>query len=408
MTGLMLRRVVIASLLALTLVGAIGVLGVVAQGPEPRARWGYLAATLSFLLSAAQLAPAVALASRLGRGFWGAPLRRMADLLALTGLVSAPLTILLLMQLPDWLGRPSIWSDWPGAPRVWDVVAAIGLALTGLALAWLTTLPDRHPRGFVGGMRQWQVVTSGLVVLGAFYTMLAVFVHLLLASDLVLSLVPGWHSAVMPAYHVVSGFEAAVALVFLAALVAPRPRLRPATIAATAKLLLALALLWFYLQWCELLTDWYGRTPDEQGVLALFMFGPGGGLFAVAVVCEFLAPVLMLIWERARTSAAMTALVAIFVLMGSYVDRIRLYVGAWSVATQRPEEHLPDTLAALPVPTLPEVAACVGALALVGLLMLIAVSRVSPVADWETRALDRLTRDRRLLRTRVSVVARPT
>src|SRR5690349_9316597 len=89
----------------LAIVGVAGILALVSMaigGAQPLWRWGYVAASLSFLLSAGQLAPALSMASRVGRGYWGAPLRRMADLLGLTGLVSAPLLILLLNQLPDW------------------------------------------------------------------------------------------------------------------------------------------------------------------------------------------------------------------------------------------------------------------------------------------------------------------
>jgi Ni/Fe-hydrogenase subunit HybB-like protein len=187
-----------------------------------------------------------------------------------------------------------------------------------------------------------------------------------------------------------------------------RPEAHLQTFRASAKLLLALALLWFYFVWCELLTYWYGRTPDEQGLLGLFMFGPGAGLFLVAAVCEFVAPVLVLMWAGARAHTGVVAGVAAMVVVGSYVDRLRLYLGAWSVATPRAEEHLPDRLPPLPPPGLPETAACVGTLALVALVLLVVVRRVPSVSAWEIRAVERLVRERRLLRTRVSVVGRPS
>ena len=401
------RLTLIAGLVVLSVVGVVGVIAMIASGPEPRARWGYLAATLAFLLGAAQLAPVLAFISRLGRGFWGAPLRRIADLFALAGLVTAPVLIILLQQLPDWLGRPSIWSDWPGAPRVWDASAAIALALTGAALVWLTSRPDRHPTGWSGAARQWRVLGAGVIALGAFYCMLAVFVHLLVSSDLALSLVPAWHSAVIPAYHVVSGFEAAVALVVVATAIL-RPEGHLDTFHASAKLLLALALLWFYFVWCELLTYWYGRTPDEQSLLALFMFGPGSGLFVVAAVCEFVVPVLVLIWNRARASTTAVTCVAAVIVIGNYVDRLRLYLAAWTVATPRAEDHLAENLPPLPMPGVPDIAASVGTLAFVGLILLVAQRWVPSVATWEIKAVGRLVRERRVLRTRVSVVGRPS
>src|SRR6188508_398234 len=121
--------------LAVAILGVLAVGGIIALallaagGPEPRVRWAYPAAMLSFILSSAQAAPILALATRLTRGYWSVPLRRLAELGAVAGLVTAPLFILLLVQLPDWHHRPSIWQDWPGAPQLWDSIAIVLLAV---------------------------------------------------------------------------------------------------------------------------------------------------------------------------------------------------------------------------------------------------------------------------------------
>jgi Ni/Fe-hydrogenase subunit HybB-like protein len=174
-----------------------------------------------------------------------------------------------------------------------------------------------------------------------------------------------------------------------------------------AKLLLALGLLWFYFVWCELLTDWYGATPDERSTLGLFMFGPGSGLFIVAALCEFVVPLAILIWNGARSSPRAVTIVALIVVLGNLVDRVRLYVGAWTVATPTPSDHLPDVLPPLPLPGLAEIAASVGLIALSGLVLTLVLRRVSPVSHWEVKAVERLTPEVTALRTRVNVVARP-
>ena len=400
------RVAIMSGLAIVSVAGVIGLISMVVAGPEPRWRWGYVAATLSFLLSAVQLAPVLSAASRLGRGYWGARLRRMADLFALCGIVTAPVLIVLMRQLPEWRGRPSIWFDWPAAPGVWDTAAAIGLALAGAGLVAITTWPEHRTRGWLGTPTQWRVLTRGTIALGVVYTLLAVFVHLIVVSDLAVSLVPGWHSAVAPPYHVESGFEAAVALVVVALAAA---RALDRRISRTcAKLLLALALLWFYFVWCELLTDWYGATPDERGALGLFMFGPGAGLFLAASVCELVIPMAVLIWNRARSSPRVVTLVAAIVVAGNLVDRVRLYVGAWTVATPTASDHLPDVLPSLPLPGLAEIAATLGPIALSGLLIALVLRRISPVSHWEVKAIERLTPEVQALRTRVTVVARPS
>jgi molybdopterin-containing oxidoreductase family membrane subunit len=281
------------------------------------ANWGYVAGVAAFLLSAAQLGPVVALISRLGRGTWGTSLEPIADRYALAGVVTAPLFILVLGQLPDWRGRASIWFDWPGAPQVWDSVAIVGLALAGIGLLAIQRRTKLH-----------RMRTRPVILVGALYTMLAVFVHLLVSSDLAISLVPGWHSAVVPASQVASGLEAAIALVVLTAAITRATNTH--AMAAAGKLLLAFALLWFYFFWCELLTDWYGRTPDEQAILGLLFGGPSLVPFTVAFACMFALPLLVLMWNAARNSPRVVTGVAALIVFGSLVDRLRLYVGAWS------------------------------------------------------------------------------
>jgi molybdopterin-containing oxidoreductase family membrane subunit len=250
------------------------------------------------------------------------------------------------------------------------------------------------------------VLTRGIIALGSLYAMIVVFVHLLVVSDLAVSLVPGWHSAVIAPYHVSSGFLAAIATAVL--MLGATHQLDARIARSCAKLLLALALLWFYFVWCELLTNWYGRTPDEQSVLSLFMFGPGAGLFAVAALCEFAVPLVVLVWNGARSSPTVVTVVALVVVLGSYADRVRLFVPAWTVIAPPAAQHLPDHLPSLPLPDLAVASACIGMLALTTLVIASAVRRVSPVSDWEVNAVERLTPERPVLRTRTVIVARPS
>jgi Ni/Fe-hydrogenase subunit HybB-like protein len=231
-------------------------------------------------------------------------------------------------------------------------------------------------------------------------------VHFVVSSDLAISLVPGWHSAVIPPYHAASGFEAGIGAVVLGLAVLRQLDTRLSR--SCAKLLLTLGLLWFYFVWCELLTNWYGRTPDEQSFLSLFMFGPGAGLFAVSVACEFLVPLVVLMWNSARDNPSVVTAVAAIVVFGNFVDRLRLYVPAWAVATPSPTDHLPEVLPALPRPGGIEVLACAGVLALAVLVVVTVARRVTPLSRWEVEAVERLTPERRVLRTRTVVVARPT
>ena len=402
-------------LAVLGLLSAAGILSLlqlaVATGPAHRV--AYAAATFTFLLSTAQAAPALALASRLGRGLWGVPVRRVADLWALAGLVTTPIGILILFQLPDWRGRPSIWLDWPGAPQVWDSLSLLLLLLVGLGLVYVTTLPDRRWRllpapAWRGTPRQWQVISLAARALGSLYLMTFVFVQLLVSSDLALSLVPGWGSANFPAYHAVSALEAGVAtgVLSLAVLRRSAERVHPDVFHACAKLLLALALLWFYFTWSELLTLWYGRTPAEQTVLELLMFGPSLPLFFGAGLLSCVIPVGLLIWNPIRRSPAGTTAAAACVLVGTLLDRLRIELAAWSVVGPV-RDRLDDIPARLPTPDLLDITILVGLPAAAVLVYLLALRVLPAVPGWELGERRLLHVERPFGRTRVLVVGKP-
>jgi hypothetical protein len=378
--------------------GVVGLVQIAQTGS--RADWGYVAATEAFVLSSLAAAPPLALVSRLGRGLWGVPARRLAELLGLGSLVIVPLDILLLRQLPDWHQRAGIWLDWPGAPGIWHAAAVVVLAVASLALVWVTSLPDR--RRWRGTPGQWYVVGLGVRAAGALYTLALVFAHLVVSSDLAMSLVPGWQSANFPAYHAVSAFEAGIASVVVGLAVMHKGAAR-ATFHACGKLLLALALLWFYFSWSEFLTYWYGRTPAEQDLIALLMGQP---LYVGAALGCCALPFLILLWNSLRASPAGVTLAAALIVLGTLLDQVRVFVPAWAVAG--PVRERLEATPAMPVPTLADLLILVGGPALAVFLVALVARIVPAVSKWEEREADLLRVQQPYLRTRVSVIGRPT
>jgi molybdopterin-containing oxidoreductase family membrane subunit len=241
-------------------------------------------------------------------------------------------------------------------------------------------------------------------ILGAVYAMLLVFAHLLVTSDLAMSLVPGWQSANFPAYHAVAGLQGGVATVVVGLAVLRRrgARVRMDVFHACGKLLLALALLWFYFSWAEFLTYWYGRTPAEQDLIALLM---GRTLYAGAALGCCVLPFLVLLWNRPRASVTGVTLAAILTLIGTLLDQVRVFVPAWRVAG--PVQEQLGVLPELSAPSLADLLVLIGAPALVLLLVALVSRGVPPIAVWEEREADLLRAEQPYLRTRVSVVGRP-
>ncbi|HEY3118529.1 MAG TPA: hypothetical protein VGK54_17435 [Chloroflexota bacterium] len=412
-----------------------------ANPKPPLPAWGYPAATVAFILSTFQGAPLMAFATRLAKGYWALPLRRASEMGALAGVVNAPLFILLLNQLPTQVNRTSIWyadnglagkalgffpalPGWPiPAPYFWDAFLMLLLTFDGLALLWLSGRVDSAARsggsssgpgsGWWGTGKQWNVLSGGVVVLGAFYLMTLVFVHVFVVSDLAISLVPGWRSAIFPPYHAVSGLQAGAATVVLTAGLLRqfgglRRYIGMDAFWGAAKLMLGTSLLFFYFTWSELITNWYGRTPDELFLLALNMFGPYMPLFIISFCCNFVLPLGLLIWNPIRVSVRGPIVVAAIIFFGNMVDRFRIYVSSWSVAATPVGQHLAvEQVPPFQAPSLFDALIFFGALGAVGVLYLVGFKLLPALSMWEYKTGVLLTIEQAYANTEVRVIAKP-
>ncbi|MBM2825953.1 MAG: putative rane protein, partial [Dehalococcoidia bacterium] len=282
----------------LFLLGILGFIMRLQGGFEDRAAWGYYATVWVFLFTTVQAAPVVAVATRLAKGHWRRPLSRTAEICAVVGLFNLVLYLPLLALMPPREGRSSMWFDWPipGGPVFWDFLSVVFLTLCGVGLLYLSALPDfallrDHTtgrrrslysflaHGWVGTKHQWKMTTALLNVLGPFYLMMYVFTSSMIAMDYSMSLVPGWHDAIYPAFHTIKGLQGAVATTLIAMWLLRRfgglkRYLGEDQFWGLSKPLLALTLLWFYHWWATFITFWYGRLEGERQVLQLLMFGP--------------------------------------------------------------------------------------------------------------------------------------
>lgn len=425
-----LWRGTILALGVLFILGVIGFIVKVAQGTQHTA-WGYYAALLGLLYTVAGAAPIASVATRLAKAHWRRPLARAAEAYGIVGVFTLLLFIPLIWVIPPGEGRNTIWivsgvrQGWPpGAPVAYDLLTLVMVALAGLALLWIASIPDLAALrdrgrggwtavlalGWQGTLRQWRVHKAALGVVGGFYFIAYVGGSIVVASDLVLSFVPGWKDSIFPAYHALSGLQAGLAAVVLTAFVLRtiggyRRYFQVDQFWGAAKLLLALSLLWAYFQWSAFLTFWYGRTPTEQNLQQLLYFGPYRPLFVTSLFLNWLVPLFAFIIGPVRRSIWGPSLVSLSILVGAFFDRIRLYVGAWSVPdpTGHAFEHVPAAVA----PTGADYLILIGGLAGALLLYLLAIRFFLPLSVWEMKELTYLRVVKPFLKTRAVVLAKP-
>ena len=418
-------------------VGLLAALGVVMYVVKlfswgDRAEWAYPAAITLFVLSTVTAAPLVAFASRMARGYWGLPARRVVELFALPSMLLFVLLIPILGSLPpfeqDGVTRANLWFGWGGgAPFLTDQLAVSVMLLAGGALMWFAAVPDlagppsrvrAMPAwkrllflNWTGTKRQWVILRTSMRWISAFYLMMYVFVTMILTTDLGQSLLPGWRSGIFPAYHVITSFQGAIALIVITLYLLRRYApsvgqfIGEEQAASFGKLLLALTLFWFYFFWSDFLLVWYARLPSEvaavQTNVAVTYIAP----FLIAMFGQFLIPFLTLIFNPIRRKLARLTAVSVIVLIGLLFDRIRLFVA--SMSSENPFSH---GLAELPEPYYPnviDILFMIGVVGLVAAIYLWVLSRIPTPGGWEMREGAMYRREQKYMHAEVLVLGKP-
>ena len=425
---------------AMLVLGIIGLAMKLSDGTDVASKWGYYAAAFAFTLTTAQGAVIVAIAPRIAKAHWRRSISRIAELFAAVGLFNFLVFLPLLWVLPSLAdGRRTLWfydaadpdySQVPQyAPHIWAVLSVGFLALVGVMLLWLSSVPDlaaERDRGGArfGGMakhwygtsRQWFIQYHRLGMLGAFYFMMLVSTHFLIAVDFNMSLIPGWIDALFPATQAANSLQAGCAIVIVAMYIARRWGGLEQYIGldqfwGLGKLMFALSLLWFWFWFSSFIVLWYGARPNEQAILDLLIREPYWPAFVASFVLNFLTPLWVLMWNMVRKSILGPTLVAVGILVGTFFDRIRLYVAAYSVDGIGDPSVAKHTLAgAVPAfvpPDLSDVLVWMGVIGGSVFAYLIA-TRIFPVVNiWEQREVLLYRVHKPFHRTEVLVLGKP-
>ncbi len=422
------------------ILGLLSVVGIVAFGVKvgiewgDQAEWGYTAAIVAFLFSAFGGAPLVAIAPMIAKANWVRPVARFAQLCSLVSIVISIWMIPMILNLPmlivDGARRRSIWFEGPDvSPHIWAVVALTTLIISSVGLIWAYGMPDFAAmrdhgtgwkqrfgnwaaRGWIGSTVQWRTMRMRIGMMGTLYFFTFVFIHFMLSTDFAMSLVPGWRDAIFPMYHAISSIQAGLAVTVIGIWAARKylgldKYLHLDQFWSIGRLMFAFTLLWGYFFISAFIVFWYGRSGSDQMWIDFLILGPYFWVFIGALLLIWFTPWWWLIWNKVRRSYNGTAIGAGLILIGVFLDRVRLYVAAWSVPEDRIHERF---LTEYPGPVYPDVfdiLIMVGAVA-ASVLLVVLATRVLPILSvWDVQQFNLLYRPVDYMKTKVSLIGKP-
>ena len=354
--------------------------------------WGFDITNFVFWVGIGHAGTLISAVLLLFRQKWRTSINRSAEAMTIFAVICAGLYPVIHMGRP-WLAywvfpypnfRGPLWVNWRSA-LLWDVFA-IGTYFTISLVFWyvglipdLATLRDRargvkkklfgfFSLGWDGSARTWSRYEMACVLLASLATPLVVSVHSVVSTDFATSVVPGWHTTVLPPYFVIGAVFSGFAMVLMLMLIARRVMnledyITHAHIGAMCKILVFTGSIVGLAYATELFTAWYSGSEYEMFAFSNRIKGPMGWTYAVMVLCNVVAP--QLLWSR-RVRASLAAIFAITLLVnvGMWFERFVI------IATSLQRDYLPSAWSGY-VPTLVEFGALAGGFGLFFTLFLL-------------------------------------
>jgi molybdopterin-containing oxidoreductase family membrane subunit len=368
--------------------------------------WASYIASFVFWIGVSHSGTFISGVLRLTKAEWRRPVTRMAELMTIISVAIATLFVFYhlgrvwrLYYLIPYPNQREIWPNFR-SPLMWDATAVFTYATASTIYLYLPLIPDfalardrisgwRRPvyaflsLGWRGSQGEWQVLQTAIRIITPLIVMVMVSVHSIVGWDFGMSLVPGWHTSIIAPYFVVGAVHSGLAMVIIAMYVVRKVYglegyMRLEQFDKLAKLLLVTTLTLAYLYFAELLTEWYGKVPDEQQVLYSMVSGPYAPAWWIMATMIYALPLVTLTNPAFRRWPFGLMCVGMAINLGMYVERMLILVPplvnprlSYSASTY--------------FPSVVELAIMAGSLALAVLLYVLAVKFVPIISIWEVK-----------------------
>lgn len=340
---------------------------------------------------------------------WRTSVNRAAEAMTIIAVMCAGIFPLIHMGRPwlaHWMApypntRGPLWINFR-SPLVWDFFA-ISTYFTISFVFWyvgmipdLATLRDRLKAGWRkttagflslgwnGSFRTWLHYETVYLLLAGLATPLVLSVHTIVSWDFATSVIPGWHTTLLPPYFVAGAIFSGMSMVLTLMLIARKTMrledyITEQHVGAMCKMLIATGGMVAMAYLTEFVTALYSNSPYEQFAFMNRAFGPFSWAYWIMVGCNILSP--QILWfKRARSNMLVVFVVTIFINIGMWFERFVIIV------TSLHRDYLPSNWTGYS-PTWIEIATLVGSFGLFLTLFLMFCRFIPVIAMAEVKGV---------------------
>ena len=379
--------------------------GVGVAGMNRNAVWGTYLSNFIFWIGLSHSGTLLSAVLHITQSDWRKSIYRSAEAMTLFSLMVAATFVMVhvgRLWFIHWsFPIPNPMGLWPNfrSPIMFDVMAITTYLTASSIFIYMGSVPDfAAVRDYSSGLRRkiytvlsfgWRGTSKEWHTLGWAYTFfavlvipLAVSVHSIVSWDLALSTVPGLHQTIFAPYFVCgaiySGTAGIVTVMYcLRRFLGFERYIGKIHVDYLGKLLIALSMIWTYINIMELFTGWYSGSSAEIEFLKFRLFGFYAPMYwEMILFCAFV-PLLML-FKSVRLNWNRMLVISILINIGMLSERFII------VSTSLPRKLLPDSYGFY-FPSPAEISITVGSFAMFATLFLIFIKVFPAVSIYEVK-----------------------
>ena len=316
--------------------------------------WGFAIITFVWWIGIGHAGTLISAILFLFRQNWRTSINRFAEAMTLFAVACAGLYPILHLGRP-WLfywiipyhNTFGLWPQFRSALS-WDVFAITAYATTSALFWFVGLIPDlaamrdkaEHPllrflygmlaMGWRGSARHWHHYDRAYLLLAAIATPLVVSVHTVVSFDFAISVLPGWHTTVLPPFFVAgaifSGFAMVITLLIpIRKIYKMQDFITDRHFDLMAKVMLTTGLVVSYGYLIEFFVGWYSGSEYEIFMLLNRVGGPYAVVYWGMVFCN--SVVIQLLWfKQIRRNLLVLFIISIIVNIGMWLERFVIVV----------------------------------------------------------------------------------
>ena len=334
-------------------IGIIGYLmyeGLYILGINNPVGWGFFIVNFVFWIGIGHAGTLISAVLHLFRQEWRTGINRAAEAMTIFAVMVAASELIVHVGRP-WLGfwlfpypneRGPLWVNFR-SPLIWDTFAVSTYFSISLIFWYIGLIPDiatvrdrttnkfkyaiydAMSFGWVGSNKAWSHLEMVSMILAALSTPLVLSVHTIVSFDFAASLLPGWHTTILPPYFVAgaifSGFAMVVTLMVIAReMFNLKEYVTMKHLENMNKVIMVTGLMVGYAYSTEFFIAWYSGNEYEGFTFVNRAFGPYWWAYWIMISCNVLSP--QVFWfQKLRTSIPVMFIVSIFVNIGMWFER---------------------------------------------------------------------------------------